>query len=46
MIFVAHTGGYAVIQVKHWRDINLKLSVSFDLLRATFFSVVQFLAYL
>ena len=27
MIAVVHTGGYAVIQVKHQRDINLKLSV-------------------
>ena len=29
MIAVVHAGGYAVIQVKHWRDINLKLSVYF-----------------
>ena len=29
MISVVHTGGYAVIQVKHRRDINLKLSVYF-----------------
>ena len=29
MIAVVHTGGYTVIQVKHWRDINLKLSVYF-----------------
>ena len=27
IIAVVHTGGYAVIQVKHRRDINLKLSV-------------------
>ena len=29
MIAVVHTGDYAVIQVKHRRDINLKLSVYF-----------------
>ena len=29
MISVVHTGGYAVIQVKHWGDVNLKLSVYF-----------------
>ena len=29
MIAAVHTGGYAVIQVKHRRDINLKLSVYF-----------------
>ena len=29
MIAVVHTGGYGVIQVKHWRDINLILSVYF-----------------
>ena len=29
MISVVHTGGYAVIQVKHRRDVNLKLSVYF-----------------
>ena len=29
MILVVHTGGYAVIQVKHRRDVNLKLSVYF-----------------
>ena len=27
MITVVRTGGYAVIQVKHRRDVNLKLSV-------------------
>ena len=37
MIAVVHTGGYAVIQVKHRSDINLKLSVYFNLLRAAFF---------
>ena len=45
MIFVVLTGGYAVIEIKHRRDVNLKLSV-FNLLRAAFFSVLQFLAYL
>ena len=35
MISVVHTAGYAVIQVKHRRDLKLKLSV----LRAAFFSV-------
>ena len=29
MISVVHTGGYAIIQVKHRKDINLKLSVYF-----------------
>ena len=29
LIAVLPTGGYAVIQVKHQRDINLKLSVYF-----------------
>ena len=29
MISVVHTGGYAVIQVKHRRDANLKLGVYF-----------------
>ena len=29
MISVMHTGGYADIQVKRQRDINLKLSVYF-----------------
>ena len=29
MISVVHTGGYAVIQVKHRRDVNLRLSVYF-----------------
>ena len=29
MIAVVHTDGYAVIQVKHQRDLNLKLSVYF-----------------
>ena len=29
MISVVHTGGYAVIQVKHRRDVNLKLTVLF-----------------
>ena len=29
MIAVVHTGGYVVIQMKHRRDINLKLSVNF-----------------
>ena len=43
--FVVHTGGYAVIQVKHQRDINLKLCF-FNLLGAGFLSVLQFLAYL
>ena len=38
--------GYAVIQVKHRRYIELKLSVYFKLLRAAFFSVLQLLAYL
>ena len=46
MIAVVHTCGYAVIQVKHRQDVNLKLSVYFNLLRAAFFSVFQFLAYL
>ena len=46
MIAVVNTGGYAVIQVKHGRDINLKQSGFFYLLRAAFFSVLQFLAYL
>ena len=46
IIAVVHTGGCAVIQFKHRRDINLKLSVYFNLLRAAFFSVLQFLAYL
>ena len=47
MIAVVHTGGYAVIQVKHRTDINLKLSVYFfNLLTAAFFSVLRFLAYL
>ena len=42
MISVVHTGGYAVIQVKHRRDINLKLSVIFNLFRAAFLSVLHF----
>ena len=46
MASVVHTGGYVVIQVKHRPDVNLKLSVYFYLLRAAFFSVLQFLAYL
>ena len=46
MISVVHTGGYAVIQVKHRQDVNLKLGVIFNLLRAAFFFVLQFLAYL
>ena len=46
MIAVVHTGGYAVIQISHRRDINLRLSVYCNLLRAAFFSVLQFLAYL
>ena len=46
MIAVVHTGGYVVIQVKHRRDINLKLSVISQLFRAAFFSVLQFLAFL
>ena len=29
MIAVVHTDGYAIIQVKHRRDINVMLSVSF-----------------
>ena len=29
MIAVVHTGGYAFIQIKHRRNINLKLSVYF-----------------
>ena len=40
MIAVVHSGGYAVIQVKHRRDINLKLIVFFNLLRAAFFSAI------
>ena len=39
MITVVHTGGYAV---KHRGDINLQLSVYFNLLRA---AVLQFLAH-
>ena len=35
-----HSGGYAVIEVKHWREINLKLSIYFNLLRDPFFSVL------
>ena len=47
MIAVVHTRDYAVIQVRHRRDIKLRLSVYFDLFRAAaFFSVLQFLAYL
>ena len=46
MISVVHTGGYAVIQVKHRPDVNLKLNFFLDLLRAAFFSILQFLAYL
>ena len=42
MVSVVHTGGYAVIQVKHRRDVNLKLSVfsSFNLLRGAFFRCI------
>ena len=29
MISVVHTGGYAVIQVKHRRDVKVKLNVYF-----------------
>ena len=39
MIAVVHTGGYAVIQVKHRRNMDLKLSVYFNLFRAAFFSL-------
>ena len=47
MIAVVHTGGYAGIQVKHRRDIKLTAEcLFFNLLRAAFFSVLQFLAYL
>ena len=41
MISVVHSGGYVVIQVRHRRDINLKLSVIFNLFRAAFFSVLH-----
>ena len=34
---------YVVIQVKHWSDINLKLSVIFNLFKAAFCSELQFL---
>ena len=37
-LWSGHTGGYVVIQVKHWRNINLKLSV-----RAAFRFELQFL---
>ena len=36
MISVVHTGGYAVIQVKHRRDVNLKLTVCFIRLELLF----------
>ena len=39
MIDVVHTGGYAVIQVKHRRDINLKLSIYFFICSEPLFSL-------
>ena len=42
MVSVVHTDAYSVIQVKHRRDVNLKLSVfsSFNSLRAAFFPCI------
>ena len=36
MIAVVHTGGYAIIQVKHRRDINLEPSVYLSYVQTCF----------